>query len=85
MIDPQDKAAQAILDLIAERGPGKTICPSEAARRLAGDDWRKELKRVRRIALNLAAEGRITVLKKGKAVPDPLTVKGVIRLGPAQD
>ena len=31
-------AEQAILDLLAARGPGKTICPSEAARLLGGDD-----------------------------------------------
>ncbi|MFW5634767.1 MAG: DUF3253 domain-containing protein, partial [Erythrobacter sp.] len=29
-------AEQAILALLEERGPGRTICPSEAARRLAG-------------------------------------------------
>ncbi|MEL7317231.1 MAG: DUF3253 domain-containing protein [Pseudomonadota bacterium] len=36
---------QAILDLLVRRGPGKTICPSEAARLIAGPDgdWRSEM------------------------------------------
>lgn len=35
-------AEDAIAELLAQRGPGKTICPSEVARRLAGKggDWR---------------------------------------------
>lgn len=28
---------QAIMELCLERGQGKTICPSEAARRVAGE------------------------------------------------
>ena len=29
---------ETMLRLVAERGPGKTICPSEVARALAGSD-----------------------------------------------
>jgi hypothetical protein len=32
------EAEAAILDLLARREPGKTICPSDAARALGGDD-----------------------------------------------
>lgn len=32
------QAEAAILDLLAVRDPGKTICPSDAARALGGDD-----------------------------------------------
>ncbi|MEM7689215.1 MAG: DUF3253 domain-containing protein [Pseudomonadota bacterium] len=37
-----------MLALLAERGMGKTICPSEVARLLAGPqgDWRAEMDRV---------------------------------------
>ncbi|MDD7587164.1 MAG: DUF3253 domain-containing protein [Corynebacterium glucuronolyticum] len=31
---------QTILDLLAGRGPGKTIGPSEVARACGGEDWR---------------------------------------------
>lgn len=69
----------AILSLLAERDPGKSICPSEAARRVAGpEEWRSLMTAVRTEGRALAAEGLIEVTKKGKPV-DPETVKGVIR------
>ena len=33
----REHAEAAILDLLAQREPGKTICPSDAARALGGD------------------------------------------------
>ncbi len=74
------RLAGHILRLVGERGPGKTICPSEAARAERGDDWRTLMKQVRRAAQKLAREGRIAIYRKGKPV-DPDQVKGVIRLG----
>ncbi|MCS6855204.1 MAG: DUF3253 domain-containing protein [Elioraea sp.] len=74
--------AEAILRLCAERGPGKSICPSEVARALAGDDervWRLLMHPVRREAFRLAEAGRIEVLRKGKPIR-PGEAKGVIRL-----
>ncbi|MEM9838149.1 MAG: DUF3253 domain-containing protein [Pseudomonadota bacterium] len=69
----------AILDVLNERDLGKSICPSEAARRLAGDgEWRPLMSTIRQAGRELAAEGLIEVTKKGKPV-DPETVKGVIR------
>jgi hypothetical protein len=60
-------AAEAILTLLAERSPGATICPSEAARRLAGPtgDWRAEMDAVHAAADALLAEGRIALSWKG--------------------
>ncbi|NNU15071.1 DUF3253 domain-containing protein [Parvularcula sp. ZS-1/3] len=69
----------AILDTLAKRDPGKSICPSEAARAAAGDgEWRSLMTAIRSEGRVLAAEGLIEVTKKGKVV-DPETVKGVIR------
>ncbi len=84
MADERVSAARdAILDLVRARGAGKTICPSEAARRLDPEDWRRHMKTVRAAAADLADEGKIRVLRKGKPV-DIRTVKGVIRLGLAE-
>lgn len=70
-----------ILRLTAERGPGKTICPSEAAKAAAeGADWNRLMPLVRRVAVSLAREGRIVITRKGKPV-DPDDFKGVYRLG----
>jgi len=78
-----DSAEQAILDLVTERGPEKSICPTDAARRLAGnpqdDSWRRQLSPVRLAAQRLAKAGRIEILRKGKAVA-PEDARGVIRL-----
>jgi Protein of unknown function (DUF3253) len=76
-----DRASAAILDLLAERAPDKTICPSEAARVLAGDgDFRPYMETVREAAGRLADAGRIEVTQKGERV-DVATVRGPIRLG----
>ena len=69
----------AILDAIHARGPGKTICPSEVARALA-PDWRALMPEVRKVAQDLAGQGRVTVTQKGQTV-DALTARGPIRLG----
>jgi hypothetical protein len=44
--DLHQRAEEAIFDLIADLGPDKTICPSEAARALAGEkDFRPYMDR----------------------------------------
>ncbi len=68
----------AILDLLARRDEGKTICPSEAARALA-EDWRPLMPRVRETAFALADEGRLEVTQSGRVV-DGRTARGAIRL-----
>ena len=71
---------EAILSLVAERGAGKTICPSEAARLVDPENWRSRLTAVRAEGRRLAADGKIVWTKKGKPV-DPEIVKGVVRFG----
>ena len=79
--DTETRAREAILELLDARGPDKTICPSEAARALAGDgDFRPYMEPVREAAAKLADAGRIEVTQKG----EPVTiaeVRGPIRLG----
>lgn len=73
----------AILRLCSERGEGKSICPSEVARALAGNDeklWRLLMHPIREAAMALAREGRVVILRKGKPVPVGEQVRGVIRL-----
>lgn len=79
---PPDSAAiaAAILDLARARGPGKTVCPSEAARRLDPDAWRALMPTVRVAAARLQDQGLIVVTQRGRVV-DPLDARGPIRLG----
>lgn len=69
----------AIFGLLAEREPGKSICPSEAARALDPEGWRRVMPQVRAAAVGLARQGRLVITRKGKPV-DPNAFKGVIRL-----
>ena len=74
------KAREAILELLEERGAGKTICPSAAARALAGEEgFRPLMDLVRAAAGELVAAGRIEVTQHGHPV-DLASAKGPIRL-----
>lgn len=73
---------ETMLRLVAERGAGKTICPSEVARALGGphpDGWGPLMQPVRRVAVRLAHEGRVAILRKGRPV-DPDDFRGIYRL-----
>lgn len=74
--------ADEILRQTAARGPASSICPSEVARALAGEDaaaWRPLMGPVRQAAIALQGAARIDILRKGKPV-SPDAVRGVIRL-----
>ena len=73
---------KTILALAGERGPLKTICPSEVARHLAGSDekaWRLLMKPIRAEAVGLADEGLLVIKRKGRTV-DPHDFRGIYRL-----
>ena len=58
---------EAILTVLAERVVGATICPSEAARRLAGPDgeWRTRMDAVHAATDMLVVSGAISLSWKG--------------------
>lgn len=79
---------RAILDLLAQRAADATICPSEAARRVAGDaegtepgrePWRALMEPARAAARRLVAAGEAEILQRGRVV-DPSTAAGPIRV-----
>jgi len=77
----------ALLRLIAERGVGKTLDPTEVARELAGphpDGWGPLMQPIRRVAVTLAEQGRVVITRKGRPV-DPRDFKGVYRLAVPRD
>lgn len=69
----------AILQLLSQRASGKTICPSDAARKLAPTGWRALMEPTRAAARRLVAQGVIVITQRGKVV-DPAHAKGAIRL-----
>lgn len=82
-VAPVDEAlAAAILDLLDTRPPSASICPSEAARRVAGDDpgaWRPLMEPARAAARRLVAAGEVEVTQRGRVV-DPSRARGPIRV-----
>lgn len=83
---PSEEAiTESILRLVAARGPGKTVCPSEVARELGGphpENWSPLMQPVRRVAVRMTKAGAVAILRKGKAVADPDDFRGIYRLGP---
>jgi hypothetical protein len=83
---PDDELAERIRDCVLElliaRGPGRSICPSEAARMLAmrtGAHWQDLMRPVRTVAAAMAEAGSIEVLQH-EAVVDIGDVRGPVRL-----
>lgn len=75
----RERIETAILVLLSAREPGRTICPSDAARMLAPAAWRPLMQPVRETAFAMVDEGRLEVTQSGKVV-DPRTARGAIRL-----
>lgn len=81
-LSPTDEALEVtILDLLARRARGATVCPSEAARAVVeeGNDWRELMEPARSAARRLVARGAVVITQKGQVV-DPSTAKGPIRI-----
>ena len=74
-----EEIERVIVELLRARDPGKTICPSDAARALAGDDFRPLMPDVRARAARMAERGELEVTQSGGVV-DIATARGPIRL-----
>ncbi|TAJ32764.1 DUF3253 domain-containing protein [Bosea sp. (in: a-proteobacteria)] len=82
MSDRETDLETAMLRLVTERGAGKTVCPSEAARAVGGDHpdgWGPLMQPARKVAVRLMKEGRLVITRKGRPV-DPDDFRGVYRL-----
>ena len=82
-VRPVDRELEAAIEaLLDRRARGATICPSEAARAVGGDDeegWRELMEPARAAARRLVAAGRVEITQQGRVV-DPSTAKGPIRV-----
>lgn len=75
-----DRALEdAIRELLDARANDASICPSEAARAVGGEDWRPLMERARRAARRLVASGEVEICQGGRVI-DPSTARGPIRV-----
>jgi hypothetical protein len=68
-----------LLDILGQLAPGKSASPEEVARAADPEGWRGRLPQVRAIAVGLARDGRVTILRHNKPA-DPDKFRGVYRL-----
>lgn len=85
-VRPVDESlSTAIIELLARRAGGATICPSAAARSVASDrgiehdGWRELMEPARAAARRLVAAGDVEIVQRGRVI-DPSTAKGAIRI-----
>ncbi len=78
---PHDQALEDAIRLLLAGREG-TICPSEAARAVGGDDdagWRPLMEPAREAAWRLAQTGEVEVTQRGEVV-DVRTARGPVRI-----
>jgi len=75
----RDKIAATILSTAIHRGAEKSTCPSEIARMIFPDDWRKHMKDVLGVAIDLHMKGSVVITQKGTPV-DVNDIKGPVRI-----
>jgi len=74
-----DPVETAIFDLLAKTPAGKSISPEQVARALSQERWQRELGKVRAVAIGLARQDRLVILRHNKpAHPD--SFRGVWRM-----
>ena len=70
---------RAILQLLDSRAKDSSICPSEAARVVSGEQWRALMEPARMAARRLVERGLVEITQGGRVV-DPSRAKGPIRI-----
>jgi Protein of unknown function (DUF3253) len=74
-----EKITETILSTAIHRGAEKSTCPSEIARMLFPDDWRRHMKDVIQVAIDLHNKGSVAITQKGAPV-DVKDFKGPVRI-----
>jgi hypothetical protein len=74
-----DPVEALILEHLAKVPAGKSISPEQVARALSEERWQRELGKVRAVAIGLARQGKLVILRHNKPA-DPDTFRGVWRM-----
>ncbi|WP_183061684.1 DUF3253 domain-containing protein [Motilibacter peucedani] len=77
---PQEQRLDdTIRTLLDARAPGATICPSEVARAVGGEQWRGLMDAARAAVGRLVASGEVDVTQHGEVV-DLASARGPVRI-----
>lgn len=79
MDDVDSRLERTIGELLDQRRPDASICPSEAARAVDPEGWRELMPAARAAAGRLAAAGEVEVTQGG-AVVDVAGARGPVRV-----
>ena len=77
-----ERVRECVMELLVERGPGRSICPTEAARLLGvrmDCYWQDLMRPVRTVAAGMADDGLIEAIQH-EFVVDIKVVRGPVRL-----
>jgi hypothetical protein len=77
------RVEETLLALLSQVREGESISPNDVAKAVDPENWRRELPKVKAVAIGLARQGRIDLLRKGKPA-DPDDARGIYRLRMAQ-
>ena len=77
--DLLNEISETILSVARERGTEKSTCPSEIARMLFLNDWRRHMKEVVDVAISLQNCRKVVITQKGLPV-DIDRIKGPVRI-----
>ena len=70
---------ETLFALLSQVQKGESINPNDVAKTINRETWQRELPKVRAVAIGLARQGRLEILRKGKPI-EPEGFKGVYRL-----
>lgn len=74
-----EKITSKILSTAFQRGAEKSTCPSEIARMLFPNDWRKHMKDILKVAIDLHTNGSVVITQRGVPV-NTKDFKGPVRI-----
>src|ERR1700738_4916056 len=76
----RQRLRSSILALAKHRGPDSSICPSDAARAIGGENWRELMVDARELARELAKSGDVEITQRGNVLDPESAWNGPIRI-----
>lgn len=76
----KEEIEACILQLLEKRGASKSICPSDVARELGGDNWRDLMDNVRSVADEMAARRLVRITQRDKEIISSQNAIGPVRI-----